>query len=185
MKTAKIGKRYAKALFEFAKEKNLVEQIYLDINFITEVYKNSPDLVIALKSPIIKTEKKISILFQIFNNKINNITQKYLEIITQKGRQIELGDILYDYILLYKEFKNIKTALLYTAQKATEEFKNDIILKLSKQLNSTIELVEIIKPELLGGFIIKVDDKAIDTAISSKITKLEQEFLINIYKKGF
>ncbi len=185
MKTSKIAKRYAKALFDFAKEQNLIDKVFADLNLINDVYASCTDFALAMQSPIIRPYKKIKILNEIFAGKIDDITMKYLEIITKKGRELHIELIIIDYILLYKEFNNIKIAILITATPATDELKQKVIDTLSLQLNSKIELVERINPELIGGFIIHVGDKVFDSSLIGKIKKLEQEFSVNIYNKAF
>lgn len=185
MKTSKISGRYAKALFDFANEQNLIEPLYADMNLINQTYVSSPDFAVAMRSPIIRPDKKISVFSAIFKDKINEITLNYLKIIFKKGRELYIHDIVYQFVHLYKIHHNIQEVLVITPATITENVRQQLISRLSQQLNKTIELVEKIDTSLVGGMIVKVGDQLIDTSISGKIKRLEQEFSMNIYNKAF
>lgn len=185
MKTSKISGRYAKALFDFAKEQKIIEEVYADMNLINSTYNSCPDFATAMKSPIIRPDKKINIFTEIFNKKIHSVSLSYLSIIFKKGRELHIHDIVYQFIKLYKTHHNIKEVTVITTSAITSQIREQLISRLSGQLNATIELLEKIDISLLGGMIVKVEDQLIDTSISGKIKRLEQEFSTNIYNKGF
>lgn len=185
MKTSKISGRYAKALFDFASEQNLIEPLYADMNLINQTYVTSPDFAVAMRSPIIRPDKKIKIFSTIFKDRINTITLNYLNIIFKKGRELYIHDIVYQFVQLYKIHHNIQDVIVITPMTITDKIRQQLIVRLNKQLNKTIELVEKIDTSLVGGMIVKVGDRLIDTSISGKIKRLEQEFSTNIYNKAY
>lgn len=185
MKTSKISVRYAKALFDFASEHNLIEEVSEDMHLIENTYTTSPDFAIAMKSPIIRPDKKIKIFTEIFQNKIHEVSLTYLNIIFKKGRELYIHDIVFQFIKLYKIHHNIKEVVIITPTKLTDSLKIKIIELLKQQLHASVELIERIDSTLLGGMILKVEDQLIDTSISGKIKRLEQEFSVNIYNKAF
>jgi F-type H+-transporting ATPase subunit delta len=86
---------------------------------------------------------------------------------------------------LYKSHHNIIEAIVITPVTISDDVRAQLISKLSSQLNATIELIEKIDPSLVGGIVVKVGDQLIDTSISGKIKRLEQEFSTNIYSKAY
>lgn len=185
MKTSKISVRYAKALFEFSKEKNVIEEVYEDMNIINQTYITSPDFAIAMRSPIIRPDKKVAIFTEIFKNVIHEISLKFLNIIFKKSRELYIHDIVYQFIKLYKVHHHIKEVIVITSSVLPESIKEKLIVQLGVQLESTIEIIEQLDPKIIGGIIIKVDDQLIDNSISGQIKKLQREFSTNIYSKGF
>ncbi len=185
MKTSKISVRYAKALFDFAKEHNLIEETFADMNLINMTYQTSPDFALAMRSPIIRPDKKVSIFTEIFSKSINEISLKFLNIIFKKSRELYIHDIVFQYIKLYKAYHHIKEVIVITPVALDESIKEKLRTQLGAQLNSSIELLERIDTSLIGGMIVKVDDQLIDSSVSGHIKKLQQEFSINIYNKGF
>ena len=84
MRNARVTVRYAKALYGLAIENKLELDVYNDMQKLSNTCRNNKELTLFLKSPIIKTDKKLKILEQIFEKKISNISQLFLKYITQK-----------------------------------------------------------------------------------------------------
>lgn len=185
MKTVRISYRYAKALFDLAKEKDLVEQVYSDMLSLKNLINSSKDFLHLLESPVISHQKKLGIFRQVFHEKFNTVSYLFLEIILKKRRENIAGDIAFQYVEIYKNFKNIKTVELKTALPAEEKLKNKLKQMLSKQLDAEIEMVETIQPSLLGGFVVLYNNKQFDASIRKNINKLKREYNINIYESKF
>lgn len=185
MRHTKVKKRYAKALFDLAEELNIIENIHDDMQFIIEVCKKVPEFNILMKSPIIKSDKKLNILWAILPASTHLVTKKFIEIVTRKNRELFLDAMSLEFIELYKEHHNIQTVYLTTSHKLSEELKTLIKTKISSEIDSKIDLIENMDSNLIGGFIIKVQDKIFDSSFKGGIGKLKKEFSENIYNKAF
>ena len=84
MKQSRATIRYAKALLQLAVEQERLEQCYNDIMLLDAVCVESKELSLLLKSPIVKTDKKLKILEEIFGSKMGGITMSFIKIITMK-----------------------------------------------------------------------------------------------------
>jgi len=184
MKNQRIAIRYSKALFLLAKEFNLVEAIKGDMDLILEVVHTAKDFKPFLVSPIIKEEKKLKVLKEIFENKINITTLNFLNLIIGKRRFLYIDIIAEEFINLYRHDKGIKPAYIETVTPLNADNRKAVSLIVMEFAKSEIELIENIRKELIGGFILKIDDKQYDTSIKSQITKLTKEFSVNVYEKG-
>ena len=181
-----IAVPYAKALFDFAVEKDAVENVYKDMQALTSLCRSNRDFLLMLKSPIIKTEKKKKILTEIFKDSITEITRGFLKIITSKKRESLLPDMAQAFIYLYKDYKGILTTYLKTAIPVTDEVRKKILELMSNQTNGSIELIEEVNEELIGGFVLQWKDMQYDTSIQNQINKMKKGMaMINLYKKGF
>ncbi len=183
MRDIKVASRYAKSLLGIVLEQNALEPIYKDMMLINQTCNASRDLIVLLKSPIIKTDKKLAILNELFSG-INQISKSFISIIASKKREGILEDIAAAFIDAYKVHKNIKTVFVTTAIALTESQKKKIADLVNKD-NSTIELKEIINPEIIGGMILRVGDTQVDESIKRKLTNLEMEFDDNPYIKEY
>ena len=121
MKRTKLAARYAKALFEFAEELQQVEQVSKDILLVDETFRANSELGFAILSPIVKTNRKISIMQEIFKDRISEITLRYLTLILKKGRELQINTICSEYVKIYKASKNIITLDVYSAQPLEKE----------------------------------------------------------------
>ncbi|MEZ5083351.1 MAG: ATP synthase F1 subunit delta [Bacteroidales bacterium] len=185
MRETIVANRYAKALFELSIEMNLVEQIYKDNQLVLEVCNQNPEFIIMLRSPVIKDRKKLSIIREIFEKKIHELTFKFMAIITKNSRESLLAEIARQFIAIYKEFKNIVPAHLATAATIDAETRNTIIALLEDRTDTTIELTEEIKEDLIGGFVLTMQDKQYDASVLTQIKNLRKDFKVNLYVKGF
>ena len=127
MRNARVTVRYAKALYGLAIENKSELDVYNDMQKLSNACRENKELTLFLKSPIIKTDKKLRILDQIFEKKISNISKLFLKIITQKKRESLLYDIANKFIEVYKKQNNIETANIITAQKLEPKLRENIL----------------------------------------------------------
>jgi F-type H+-transporting ATPase subunit delta len=182
MRDIKVASRYAKSLLKIAIDENSLEDLHNDMVLVNDVCVNNKELTLLLQSPIIKSDKKTTIMNEIFEGKISQMASSFIAIIISKKREGILGDIASAFIETYKIHKNIKTAQVTTAIPLSEDQKDKVttILKASNN-TETIDLKEIVDPTIIGGMIIKVGDKQVDESIKRKLTNLEMEFDDNLY----
>lgn len=185
MKNSRINNRYAKALFDLALEQNFLDQAYLDMQLVKSICQSNRDFDLLLTSPVIRTEKKQAIMIEIFGNQINKLSLSFLLLIMKKRREANLNSIAISFIADYKEFKGIKVAHLKTAAEIDTQTRDQFKTILTNQSKKRIELLEEINPELIGGYVVTIDDKQSDSSVSTKIQRLRKEFNVNDYEKGF
>jgi len=90
------------------------------------------------------------------------------------------------FVDLYKDYKGILPTLLKTAVPVTEEVRKKILEMMKNQTTGSIELVEEVKEELIGGFVLQWKDKQYDASILNQVSKMKKRIaIINLYKKGF
>ena len=185
MQGTRVAARYAKAFIDFALEQGVLEQAYTDMNTVLDVCKSNPDFAIFLKSPVVKTDKKAETLVNVFKGKLNKETDKFIQLINTKKREIYLPEIAAEFVNQYKEYKNILTAVI-TSTNGLDEATREQIKKLVKgEGTSEVILQEKINQDLIGGLIIRVGDKQLDASIARKLNNLRRNFAENPYIKEF
>ncbi|MEE4257805.1 MAG: ATP synthase F1 subunit delta [Bacteroidales bacterium] len=180
-----IAKRYAKALFDFSLEMNKVEDVKSDMELLLSVCKSNADFRQLLRSPVIRAEKKQQVMRSLFKDQISEISARYLDIITRKRRENQIEHIAGEYIEAYKEFKHIITVHFASASGINDEIRKKVTGLLEEQTKGTIELIEEVKEELVGGFVMKYDDYKYDASIAYQLRKLRKSTAeINLYIRG-
>lgn len=185
MPNPRLASRYAKALLDLAKEKDQVTAVFADIQWLQAVCKESRDFVNLLRSPIIKADKKQSIVNAITGNHIGALTKGFANLLISKNREAILPEILPAFIEQYKILNNIHTMKLTTAVPVSDAVKNNIIAQVkaaSGQQN--IELEATVNPDIIGGFVLEMGDKMVDASISYDLKAIAKQFKNNdfIYK---
>jgi F-type H+-transporting ATPase subunit delta len=184
MSVSRISTRYAKSLLDLARDRNELDSVKKDMDVFADAVKNR-DFYLFLKSPIINTGKKLSVIHTIFEGKIGTTTKAFFDIVIKKGREMYLPEIAVDFIAQYKVYNKISTITLTTATPLAESALNEIKAKL---LNSNItmdklDIITKIDPAIIGGFVIEVGDKLYDASITHKLDQIGKEFVGNQYVK--
>lgn len=182
---SKLSARYAKSLLELSIEKGSLEKVYSDMKLILQTCRENHELQVLLKSPIVNSDKKQEVLKAVFGNKTDVLTLAFINLITEKRREIYLEGIAEAFTEQYKNQKNILTAIVTTAQGLDEELRKQVLEVIKKSADSEVELVERTDKTLIGGFIIRIGDKQEDTSISRKLKTLYRTFNENPFIKNF
>ena len=176
MSARRVAARYAKSLFDLSKEQVCLDEVNGDMQYFWETCKDNKELLLMLKSPIIPGDKKSEILKSIFADQFHTLSISIFDIIIRKKRESILYEIASSFFELYNEEKGIIAASIISASPLNESLRKEIIHLLSQETNSMITLNETVDKELIGGFIIDVEGRQIDTSIKSKLRDLKREF---------
>ena len=185
MQETKAAIRYARSLFSLAIERNELEPVSEDMILISKTIADNRDLAVMLKSPIIKSDKKVAVIRLVFEGKIGATTKAFLELIIKKRREMFVEDIARQFVILHLQNNGIKEALLITAHQIDETFRAKVIALVEKNTGNKVVLEEKIDPSLLGGFILRYGDNQYDTSLEREFQLLRREFNKNLYVKDY
>jgi len=171
--TSKIAVPYARALFDFSVEKNIMHQITADFQNLETFFNETPELMNYLTNPIVKQQAKQEILTKTLKSEINTETFKFLMVLVERNRINLLNAVISSYLELVYETASIKMIEVATATAFTESQKTTLIQKLKELTNAReIRLIITENPNLIGGFLIKTDSKVIDFTIKNQLQQL-------------
>ena len=174
MKSTKSAIRYAKALLELSIENANLEEVSANMKRVVAASNETPDFKVFLKSPIIKTDKKIAIIRVLFVD-FEKLSLSFIELITKNKREYLLVEIAEAFMFLIKKHKNIVPVSIKSARKLEKETLNQILEKLKSMVDGNIEVTEEVDESLIGGFIVKMDDKQIDASVLNQLKRMKQE----------
>jgi len=179
MNDSKISVRYARALFQSALEKKILDNVYQDMIFIAEICK-TPEAKEFLQSPIIAPSKKEAIFHKMFGDNVEKITLSLIDLAVKNGRESFIPAIARVFIHETKKFSGITESVLTTAVKVDDKVKKQITDLISSIFNTKVELRENIDAEIVGGFILQIDDSYIDASIRNKLRKIKKELIASV-----
>lgn len=168
-----VASRYAKSLMTLAQEKNLVEEFKKDLATYMAVFYQNYDFNLLMHSPIVPKRKKIEIVKQIFGSQITEAMMAFFILIIKKGREDGLDEISQEFLRQYDVFVGVKKAAVISASPLTAEAKQKINDLVAQKFNNTVELDEQVDEDLIGGFILRVDDLQIDSSIKSQLREIK------------
>lgn len=165
---SQVGRRYSKAIFEIAEEKNQVKEIYKMLNSAMVLYRTDKEFKNFILNPLIDNEQKKSVLNEIFG-KDNSENLNILLYILDKGRMNCIKYIVAEYLKIYYRKNRILDVKATFTKELTDEQKKKLINKLSQKTGKEINLEIKIDKDILGGGIIKIGDKIIDGSIRREL----------------
>ena len=170
---AKVAAPYARALYDYSVEQNLMHQITADFQNLEVFLAQTPDLTDYFNNPIINSDKKQELLEKTLKSQLNNETFKFLSVLVQRDRINLLEPVITGYLDLVYELASIKMIEVSTAFAFTNLQKNTLIKKLKELTNAReIRLVINVDSSLIGGFLIKTNSKVIDFTVKNQLQLL-------------
>jgi F-type H+-transporting ATPase subunit delta len=176
MDQSKIAVRYGKALFELAVENKLLDTVYHDIQLVSSLCAQ-PEIQYLIDYPAIKVGDKIHVFDTLLKEKINKLTLSFIRMVIENKREGHLPSICRNMNSRYHKHLNIKQAHLVTATPIDQALKAKIDSIISDMLKAKIELSVSENEKLIGGFILRIDDKELDTSVATKLKIIKQRFI--------
>jgi F-type H+-transporting ATPase subunit delta len=177
MNHSKINVRYAKALFSLGKETDQIMSLHKDITSIYTLCGESADFVYFLENPIISTSQKKEIFQKLFKDHISELALRFIILITENNREVEIPGICRNFIDLVRADQGILPASVTTTGKLSRATFEQIRISLAKETGKKIELTEKINPSIIGGMILRIEDLQYDGSIATQLKKIRTAML--------
>ena len=184
MSNQRVAYAYAKSLMELAIERGQLEEVYQDFRYLATMARSNRDLELVMRNPIVSSDKKLKVLKALYEKRgATEATLSFFEIICRKNREMVLADIAREFQAQYQIHNFIQVAEVTTTfpldDKLRAEFSK-IVLEITGM--KEVKLSEKVNPELIGGFILRVNDRQLDESLSSKLKALRVQFAENHYE---
>nr|YP_009687856.1 CF1 delta subunit of ATP synthase [Haslea nusantara]QDX17445.1 CF1 delta subunit of ATP synthase [Haslea nusantara] len=171
--TKKIAAPYARALFDFSVEQNIMHQVTADFQNLEIFLSETSELSGYLNNPIVSQAAKREILTKTLQSQINTETFKFLMVLVSRDRINLLESIITNYLELVYKTASIKMVEVVSASDFSADQKSTLIQKLKELTDAReIRLEVTIDPTLIGGFLIKTESKVVDFSIKNQLENL-------------
>ena len=177
MRSSTLARRYAGALFQAAKEPDLIDQVESDLGLLTFTLESTPRLIEALTHPLIPAERKKKIVADLFRDKVQGVTLDFLYLLIDKRRSEVLEDVEQEYVRLANEYRNILPVAVTSAIQLTSEEAIALRKKLEESTGKKIELEFAEDSEIIGGLVIQIGDSVIDGSVRGYLQTLRERLL--------
>lgn len=173
-----VGATYGEALFEFAVEEGREEELMNEVILLRELLSENPDFGKLMNHPKVLKEDKLEVLEAVFKGRVSEELVGFLHLIVSKDRYGEIDSILDYFINEVKQVKGIGVAYVATALDLSEAKKKEVEQKLLSTTSFTrMEMHYQVDESLIGGMVIRIGDRVVDSSIRSKLSGLERELL--------
>jgi len=182
MNNPRLATRYAKSIIDLAIEKDQLDAVYDDMNFILRICKTNPDFVAILRSPVIKPTSKGKIIESVTKERVCALTTAFIKLLVAKTRELNLPEIAEAFVDQYNKINNIHRVKISTAVPISDTLKTAILSDvLGNTPLSSIDLETVVDQSLIGGFILESEGRSIDASILKDLKEIKMQFLNNEY----
>lgn len=171
-----VSRTYGEALFEIAMESGDMEVIREELLVVKQAFLEQEDLCKILNHPKVVKEEKVALIENIFKGRVHDDVTGLLVLIVKNGRQNDVIGILDYFEHEYKEYRKIGVAKITSAIELSDAQKQAIEQKLlDTTVYESIEGHYQVDESLIGGLIIRMEDRVVDSSLKTKLMKLSRQ----------
>jgi F-type H+-transporting ATPase subunit delta len=184
MQNPRLATRYAKSLLDIAVEKNSVEAVLQDMQLLNRICDSSREFAVMLSSPVIHGDKKLAVINEVLKgHNINELTYAFMKLLVTKGREANMAEVAAAFITQYNTLRNIKIVKLTTAVPMPAALKESITNKVASLMpKDTVNLTTSVDEQLIGGFVLEMDDKLFDASVRKSLNEVRSKIVDHSYE---
>jgi len=166
--------RYATALFELAREENKLEETERALVGLSASLDESDDLRRLVRSPIFSATEQSAALAGIAKEaRLPGLAANFLQLLVKNRRLFALRDIIAGFRKLSADHRNELTADVTSAVALSESQADELKATLKAKTGKSITLIEKVDPAILGGLVVKIGSRMVDSSIRTKLNNLK------------
>jgi F-type H+-transporting ATPase subunit delta len=177
MNEGKISVRYAQALYALAEEKNLQQEMYDRMERLSTAFIQVPDLAHTLANPMHTKTEKLELLITASDCAPDSLLADFFRFIIKKGREEYLVFMAMSFQKIYREKERVVIGKITSTLPLKQASIARIRRLVDQQFQATIELTTEVEPDILGGFILEVDNYRMDSSIRTELENIRTELL--------
>lgn len=173
MKATVLARRYAKALFELALERKILETVAKEVVLFNALIEENPQLHYYFRSPEAGKSGKKKLVEKNFQDRFSALFVNFIFVLLDKGRQHLFGDIAAEFKKLCEKHDNLVRARTITAIPLSPSHITKLKQALSERYQARFDIENYVDPGILGGMILNIDGKVIDASIRTQLERMK------------
>lgn len=170
-----VDTTYGNALFELALEQKKIDELYDEVKVLINVLKENDELIKLLNHPRINKDEKKQIVRNTFDGKVSSELTGLITMVVDKDHISDIVGILEYFLKLVKKEKNIGVVSVTSAVTLSDVQKANIEKRLIETTSYTsLETEYKVDESLIGGLVIRIEDRVVDSSIKSKLDKMSK-----------
>lgn len=171
-----VGKRYSASLFEVGIELDKMDTFHKEINFIKDIIEDNNSILKILEHPEISKREKRDVVEEIFGEMVSKEMLNFLFITIDKRREKNIINIVDEFNKLFKDYRGIVDIEAVTAVPMNEEASERLKTVLGNKLKKEINLSNRVDHSIIGGVMLNMDEKIIDSTLKTQLGEMESMF---------
>jgi F-type H+-transporting ATPase subunit delta len=175
MSQSKIHVRYAKALFSIARKQGEIDRVRQDMELILKIFSENDNFTVVFSNPSFRGAFREKFFKQVFGDQLCERTYSFIELLLDNKRELFLPGMARRFLFLYKKEKGILTVTMTSAVQLSTETIEHIRKRIASLHSCEVEMECLINPDLIGGFLLRIDDRLMDASIRGELKKIQEE----------
>jgi F-type H+-transporting ATPase subunit delta len=172
--TGGLAGRYATALFELADAGKQLDVVADDLTGLKAAIDGSDDLRALIRSPLYDRDQQAAAMGAVLEKAgASDLVRRFVQVVAQNRRLFALPRMIDSYLAELARRRGQVTAEVTSARPLDEAQKTALTEALNKALGGKVQVNEKVDPALLGGLVVKVGSRMIDSSIRSKLQRLK------------
>jgi len=181
---ARIGRRYAQALFNAAKAHKMVAAVEDDMSGIATLVRDDAKFRHFLIAPFNNADEKKQVLQNVLGDRVTALTMQVLRVMLDKGREAEFESVAHEFSNLRRTAADIEFATVTTAYTLDPEQKDRIVAALEKRLGKTVEARFAVDSRVLGGVRVGYGNFVLDGSARGHLNRLRERLHHDVLKQA-
>lgn len=178
MKNTRVARRYAQALMmATGSTMDAIDAIAGDLETLRQTLEGSRELRLLLVSPVVKSDKKIAVLREVFSQRVGKVTMGFVEMLTEKQREAILPEVIEQYNALRDEAYGIVNVDVASAVELSDQQEKSLTAKLEAFTKKKVRLRYTLDTSLRGGMLVRVGDTVLDSSVRRQLELLRERFV--------
>jgi F-type H+-transporting ATPase subunit delta len=180
-----IAETYSRTLFELASQQQLVDTVKSDLDILGDLVTADKNFLAFMTSPHFSLRQKQQLIKKSFGSSLNNLTFDFLMVVLFHNRITFLPYIIAKYEKLYQNYHDYRKIRVTVSQPLSPEGNEDLKTALSTAMNNDRILLDTtVEPSIIGGIIIRYDDKIIDNSVSGRLKRAVDTIMTRCKNRG-
>lgn len=183
-----VSKTYGEALFQIAMDartdntagngSGAADDLFAQVQQVSAILQDNPDFDKLMLHPGIPKQEKVAAMEAVFKGRVSDALTGLMDVVIRKERYGDLQEIFGYFIDKVKAARGIGVAYITTAVELTDKQKADTVAKLLETTSyQSIESQFSVDESLIGGMVIRINDRVVDSSVRSKLDDLTRQLL--------
>ena len=170
----RVARRYAEALLDSAGDHQCIDAVSRNLLHLRNVIRSSHDFAVFLRSPVVRREKKEMVLKELFASRIDELTLSFLFLLTSKGREETLPQVIEEFFLL----RDMREGIVRVDVRSAQELSTTHVRRLEERFmdytKSKVRLSRSLDETLIGGVVSRIGDTVFDGSVRRQLEMIRE-----------
>lgn len=169
-----VAERYAAALFELARDESALDEVAGDLGSFARLMEELPDLTRLVRSPVFSSDEQTRAISAVMEKAgVGVLTANFLKVVARNRRLFTVSEMIRSFRQMLAREKGELTAVVTSAEKLSEPQVAALATALKETTGKDVILDRRVDPRLIGGLVIQLGSRMIDTSLRTKLNALK------------